>query len=131
MCFFDDDDDPRMETYLGIGMPGTQVSGVVAGKVYVWRPWNSDGTIHSTAHVINADNPSATTDTRFGASVAALRNLSPKGGFVGGAPGNLRPDGKTAGSARVILDSSAGSYAWTTWTTTIDQETEGDFRPTN
>ena len=79
-------DEGGRETYIGIGMPGAKVDGVRAGNVYVWRPWNSDGSLHTSAHVIEAYNPQASTDTRFGASIATLRPLKDEGGFVAGAP---------------------------------------------
>lgn len=119
------------EVYLGIGMPGTQVSGVVAGKVYVWRPWNSDGTLNGTANVISATNPTGLTDTRFGAAIATLRHLDGNGGFVAGAPTSRQPDNTNSGSAKVILNSASSSFSWTTSSDDLDEETEGDHRPTN
>jgi hypothetical protein len=119
------------EVYLGIGMPGTQVSGYAAGKVYMWRVWNSDGTLNTTANVVSASNPTSLTDTRLGDAIATLRNLDSNGGFVAGAPTSREPDNTNSGSVKVILNSASSSYSWSTWSTDIDEETDGDHRPTN
>lgn len=119
------------EVYLGIGMPGTQVSGIAAGKVYVWRPWNSDGSINGSASVISASNPTSLAETRLGDAIATLRDLDANGGFVAGAPESREPDNTNSGSAKVILNTATSTFSWTTWSDDIDEETEGDHRPTN
>lgn len=119
------------EVYLAIGMPGTKVNGFAAGSVRVWRPWNADGTIHLSIDSVDATNPTSLTDTRFGEVVVALRNLDDQGGFVTGAPTSLQSDGKTAGSVKVLLNTAAATYDWQPWSVDLDQESEGDHRPSN
>jgi hypothetical protein len=124
-------DEGGRETYIGIGMPGAKVDGVRAGKVYVWRPWNSDGSLHTSAHVIEAYNPQASTDTRFGASIATLRPLKDEGGFVAGAPEAITTEDDVEAGQVSTLQNGAGSYDWETIRRNLNQETEGDKRASN
>jgi hypothetical protein len=128
------------DVYIGIGMPGTQVDGVAAGKVYIWRPWNADGTSNSTAHVVSAANPTSATATRFGQALAAVDWLARGAedpGFVAGAPLSRELDDSgsniTAGSIEVILNATTSSsgYTWTTSRRHLNEESTGDRRPTN
>ena len=124
-------DEGGRETYIGIGMPGAKVDGVRAGKVYVWRPFNSDGSLHGTADAIEAYNPDAASDTRFGDSIATLRPLKDQGGFVAGAPDAITTADDVQAGQVSTLQNEAGPYAWDGVRWNLNQETEGDKRPTN
>lgn len=132
------------DVQIAIGLPGTKVNGVKAGKVYVWRPWNADGTRNSTAQVIEAHYATSSSTTRFGETLATLRNLNGQGGFVAGAPNAMEADlvyvngmptisHVKAGSIDVLLNQSTvpGGYDWSTWRKHLSQESTGDKRPTN
>jgi hypothetical protein len=112
-------------TYVAIGMPGAKVNGLRAGKVLIWRPLVSPG----TASVVEAVDPDASTNTRFGESLAALRPLRDSGGFVAGAPDAIT-DGVQAGQVST-LQNAIGNAGWQTLRRNLDQETQGDYRPTN
>jgi hypothetical protein len=112
-------------TYVAIGMPGAKIGGVRAGKVMVWRPLYDPG----VASVVEANDPDSSTNTRFGESIAALRPLKDVGGFVVGAPDAI-VDGVQAGQVST-LQNDAGSAGWQTIRRNLDQETDGDVRPTN
>jgi len=124
-------DEAGRETFIGIGMPGAKVDGVRAGKVYVWRPFNSDGSLHNPASVIEALNPDPGSDTRFGDSIATLRQLKDLGGFVAGAPNAVTPgDGIQAGQVSA-LQNGGGPYDWDGVRWNMNQEEHGDRQPTN
>jgi hypothetical protein len=126
------DDEGGLETYIGIGMPGALVSGLRAGTVYIWRLFNSDGTAHtSTLSVISAFNPDAGSDTRFGESIATLRPLEDDGGVVAGAPEAVTTEDDIEAGQVSALQNAGGSFAWSTVRRNLNQETEGDNRPTN
>ena len=108
-------------TYIGIGMPGAMVNGVRAGKVLIWRPLYAPG----VASVVEATDPDASTDTRFGESIATLRPLQNSGGFVAGAPDAITPDGVQAGQVST-LQNDFGNAGWSTIRRNLDQETAGD-----
>jgi FG-GAP repeat protein/astacin (peptidase family M12A) len=112
------------EVFVGIGMPGAKVDGVRAGKVLVWRPFQDPG----TANAIEASDPDASTRTRFGASIATLRPLQDVGGFVAGAPEAI-VDGVDAGQVSTLQNGATSG--WTAIRRNLDQESEGDSRPTN
>lgn len=137
-------EDAGLETYIAIGMPGTEVDGKPAGKVYVWRPWNSDGSVNGSAKVISALAPTSSSATRFGSALATLSNLRSHGGFVAGAPESVEIDygamagyanvpigTVTPGSADVLLNNASGDWSWSTWRQHLTEETEGDQRPAN
>lgn len=66
-----------------------------------------------------------------GAAALTSRNLDSEGGFVAGAPESRQADGTNSGSVKVLLNTAGSSYSWSSWSTDIDEETEGDHRPTN
>jgi hypothetical protein len=74
-----------LQTYIAIGMPGTQVDGVPAGRVVVWRLFDSDGSLNTGTLYIDDGSPDSLTD-RFGRSIAVLQPFESEGGFVVGAP---------------------------------------------
>jgi len=119
------------QTWIGIGMPGAKKGGVRAGAVWAWRPFNSDGSLNNVAAVTSAYNPDPATDTRFGESIADLRPLNDEGGFVAGAPDAITTDDDVEAGQASILENVGGDYAWTTVRRNLNQETEGDSRPTN
>ncbi len=131
------------EVYIAIGMPGTKVDGFPAGKVYVWKPWTSTGTLTGTADVVSAAQGTSATTTRFGSALAPLRNLDTNGGFVAGAPLSAEPEVTVSsngiptitwinsGSIDVLLNDSTTVWDWSTDRRHVTQETEGDHRPTN
>ncbi|HEX8823028.1 MAG TPA: M12 family metallopeptidase [Archangium sp.] len=125
------DDEGGRQTYIGIGMPGTEVNGIQAGKVYVWRPFNSDGTLNNSASVVNAYNPNASTDTGFGRSIAALRPLKDLGGFVAGAPDAITADDNVQAGQVSVLQNDGADYTWVPSRQNLNQETEGDRLATN
>jgi hypothetical protein len=111
--------------YIGIGTPRAFVDGVRAGEVHVWRPFQSP----TTTTVIPAANPDGWEGARFGAHIATLRPLSTAGGFVAAAPDGI-VDGVVAGQVST-LQNFAANGTWATLRHNLDQETEGDLRPTN
>jgi hypothetical protein len=130
------------DAFIAIGMPGTQVDGVRAGKVYIWRPWNADGSNNTVSHVVSAATPSSVTSTRFGETLATLYNFDSSfnvSGFVAGAPLSRELDDPlsnsyiTAGSIEVILNESTviDGFHWDTWRKHLNQEATGDKRPDN
>lgn len=124
-------DEGGYETYLGIGMPGARVDGHKAGKVVVWRPFNDDGSHNWSANTIEAANPVASSQTRFGKSIAALRPLKKLGGFVAGAPRAVTLSDNVEAGQVSTLQNDGGDFGWTTVRRNLNQETEGDQRPGN
>lgn len=121
------------DMFIGIGMPGTHVGDVAGGKVVVWQPFNSDGSINTSKVYISPTNPDRTTTTRFGDSLAPVRTLTEEGGFITGAPEAITPDGVRAGQVSIIQN-RGGAFTWTSYAADhidLDQQTEGDKQPTN
>ncbi|MFP6639535.1 MAG: FG-GAP repeat protein, partial [Myxococcota bacterium] len=126
---------------IAVGMPGNTVSGNDnAGRVYIWNPWNTDGSINHNS-VIESPAP-VLPETRFGQSIATVRNLTEGGGFVIGAPGGfggfdlskLPEEFKsiTSGFIRTVLNQDFSTdFAWSSYPRVLTQATGAESPPTN
>lgn len=127
---------------IAIGMPGTQVDGIVAGKVYIWRPWDSLNEPLNTAVVEEPVRVSTDFPALFGADIAVLRNFEDTGGFVVGAPGAVettvipfpfppRVQFISSGAVDVILNRDTRPVSWRSERRHITQRTAADRQPVN
>ena len=126
---------------VAVGMPGNAISGnASAGRVYIWNPWSTDGTINHNS-VIKSPSP-ALPETRFGHALATVRNLTEGGGFVIGAPGgfggfdysNFPAEFKQIASGFIQTELNqdfSTDFAWLSYTRTLSQSSGADRPPTN
>ena len=122
---------PRGSATLAIGAPNAKVSGVRAGHVYRWTPFNNVDAAPTNAMPVKL--ASGSTESRFGAAIVPLRRTELRGGFVIAAPDLFVIDGGkpvSAGSALVHLNRSFGG-SWSPWTRTLSKLTSGDRKPEN
>lgn len=123
---------PINDLMLAIGSPGMNVGNVNAGKVYLWQPFNADGSNHSTALLREPSSPDA--DQRYGDSISVIghrRNFE-HAGFVVGSPASRElfvATNYTAGSVDLLLDNDTDSHEWETRRMHINADTRGDRAP--
>lgn len=123
---------------IAIGMPGTAISGVTSGKVYLWHPW-VNGQVSTSATVLS---PSPRNHgMRYGSALAAIRDDHVNGGFVVGAPdaqavtveirnGIPVPVTRTAGQVQIRLNQGT-ALSWSSSTQSLTVGSRGDRPPTN
>lgn len=124
--------DPINDLMLAISAPNANIGSTEAGKVFLWQPFNADGSNQSTALVREPSSPDA--DQRYGESLTAIghrRNFE-HAGFVVGSPYSREQFATfthASGSVDLLLDANTSSHAWDTRRIHINPNTSGDRAP--
>jgi hypothetical protein len=128
---------PHVE--IAVGMPGNTIEGNSdMGRVYIWNPWNADGSVNHSSAI---ERPLPLPGTRLGQSIATIRNLSKGGGFALGAPGGSDSLGFNSDNMIVLIQSGivwtllnedfSDNFGWSSYGRVLSQATRGDSRPKN